>query len=641
MRFTRNVVALLAAALLAIAPAFAQSTPNGSSVPSTANVVSTSATITTTGGVAKLSPLQGQNFCTVEVVGSGWTGTLNVQTGTSFQNVTVSPYQSTAAQTGITTSGIYQARVPNANQIQVIGPTASGSAVVYLSCAYYSAQIAANDLSSFIGTAYGTINAAAYGAICNGTHDDSPAIQSAIAAAIAANGARVSLSGKCEAHGLSVTGSNVFLVGNGGATDDGTITPATSLTYNGTSGGTLITFSTPCATPPCGLHTSNVGLYNLEIGSGGGLAAYGAVFKGVFHPVVDGVSWVYDGGFTTDVFDLTYDTNLTIPGTGRAYFNRLAGSDTVGQTFALDGTYSDYFANIDATFQNGDLFHFGGGTTANDETDTDTLINVIGLGISGTGYAFDFDCDSNQIYGYSVDPGAPAAQVGVVRGTTSCASKQQVSFANQLTNYAYTTFPTVEAGGGLVIRESEGQVVSATPSGEGYYSLNSDIPAFFGTGGTLYVGKQNTNNPSVLLFGNSTGTHGITTIGSDPSLQCNDTTGSVLGVGNHGTAGAFCYDGTNLSVAVGHVSGAGHNVCSSTSGVPCETTGSCALSAQTTCNFTKTVPTSANCTATPNAADTTTVVEQFKTSLSTNTLTVTELASSSQTATASANVVCL
>jgi len=82
-------------------------------------------------------------------------------------------------------------------------------------------------------------------------------------------------------------------------------------------------------------------------------------------------------------------------------------------------------------------------------------------------------------------------------------------------------------------------------------------------------------------------------------------------------------------------------VCSSTSDLPCVATGTCSLSAATTCNFTTSVPASSNCDATRNNSDTTTGVSSWKASLTTTTLTVTVTAAASQTTTAAVNIHCL
>lgn len=94
------------------------------------------------------------------------------------------------------------------------------------------------------------------------------------------------------------------------------------------------------------------------------------------------------------------------------------------------------------------------------------------------------------------------------------------------------------------------------------------------------------------------------------------------------------------TVAAGAISGGSHNVCSTTSGWPCETALTCSLSSATTCSGTIAVPAGSVCTLTANASDTTTGVTSWKASVSSTTLTGTVTATS-QTSTAAANATCL
>lgn len=125
------------------------------------------------------------------------------------------------------------------------------------------------------------------------------------------------------------------------------------------------------------------------------------------------------------------------------------------------------------------------------------------------------------------------------------------------------------------------------------------------------------------------------------NMIINDAGGVVIPRAGLQVTGGITFGSGNLNLAGGILLGSGHNACSSSSGWPCEASGSCSLSAATTCNFTVTVPAGSVCTATANSSDTTTVVESFKLGVSSTTLTVTALESSSQTATAAANVHCL
>lgn len=144
VRATVRRIALALVALLALPVlASAQQAPP----PPGPNPATASATITSAGGAATITPLAGQNVCTIDVQGT-WTGTLQVQAGTSWTNSTVTPYQSATTQVGITANGLYQTLIPSAIQARIIGPTATGSATVYLVCAYYGG--ATNAISTVV-----------------------------------------------------------------------------------------------------------------------------------------------------------------------------------------------------------------------------------------------------------------------------------------------------------------------------------------------------------------------------------------------------------------------------------------------------------------------------------------------------------
>ncbi|MDE2102925.1 MAG: hypothetical protein KGL39_37120, partial [Patescibacteria group bacterium] len=129
----RKLWALLCGALLAGLPVCALSQQNSGGP----NVISTSGSITSTSTAVALSPLAGQNACTVDVTGT-WSGTLVAQASTSWQTVNVAPALTPAApQSSITADGLYVATVNGAYQFRVTASAwTSGSATVYLTCEY-------------------------------------------------------------------------------------------------------------------------------------------------------------------------------------------------------------------------------------------------------------------------------------------------------------------------------------------------------------------------------------------------------------------------------------------------------------------------------------------------------------------------
>jgi hypothetical protein len=95
--------------------------------------------------------------------------------------------------------------------------------------------------------------------------------------------------------------------------------------------------------------------------------------------------------------------------------------------------------------------------------------------------------------------------------------------------------------------------------------------------------------------------------------------------------------------AGGTVSGTGHNVCSSTSGVPCETTINCSVSAASSCSATATVPSGSVCVGSYNRAGTApvTATAPIDESVSGTTLTMFAIFISAQTGSIYMDVHCL
>lgn len=170
--------------------------------------------------------------------------------------------------------------------------------------------------------------------------------------------------------------------------------------------------------------------------------------------------------------------------------------------------------------------------------------------------------------------------------------------------------------------------------------LNVNLWHTTGTAASLY-GPLNAYNE--LDFGTAaTGVNGYAKFQTANSAILG-VTGDCWSVATGTSTQLFALNCSTGNIAFsGAVRSGAHNACSATTGVPCESTaGTCSLSASTSCTFTVTVPASSSCIAQGNASDTTTGAEWFKTSLSTNTLTVTANVASSQTSTVAANVNCL
>jgi hypothetical protein len=113
-------------------------------------------------------------------------------------------------------------------------------------------------------------------------------------------------------------------------------------------------------------------------------------------------------------------------------------------------------------------------------------------------------------------------------------------------------------------------------------------------------------------------------------------------VTSSGAVSVACVGGVTgpFWTTTGNFTGTAHNVCSATSGWPCETTATCSLSTATTCSATASVPAGSNCTWSPNASDTTTGQATWReTSLVSTTLTL-AVTLTSQTATGAVNIGC-
>jgi len=235
---------------------------------------------------------------------------------------------------------------------------------------------------SYYGNLYAagrpTFDATYYGAVCNGTTDTTTAVQAAITAAQTAGGGTVLLPlGVCRVHGLLVSANNIYIQGQGAAnyTNAGSL-PSTALKYNGTAGGTILTFAAPGA-----VELAGGGVSNLDLEANSASAATGIKTQGLVQGVFTNLTSIPDGAFTTATYWLTYASGATPPGSSELNFSNIMGLNynNNGAIFWLDGTYNSILSNLYLATITGTLLHLGGGTTLNDESDTTSIYHFSGL----------------------------------------------------------------------------------------------------------------------------------------------------------------------------------------------------------------------------------------------------------------------
>ena len=293
---------------------------------------------------------------------------------------------------------------------------------------------------------------------CAGASSDSAAIQAVINTAGTASGGTVVLPpGTCNVHGLAVNYNNVFIQGAGVSSPvDSTLpTTGTALKYDGSAGGTIITWiagASPCVT--CNPYGG--GLSNVELKSNAGSAANGVVTKGGWLQTFKNITFVSDGNFSANVIWSTFDSRLTIGGSSYQTFQSINGLNlaAAGNGIWFDGSYNSLVLDSHVTVTNGNGFKFGGGVTANDESDTVSLYRSWGSVTSGgTGAGVLLSCNSNAIYIHDyLGSTSPAVSV-LAKGTAFCTGLTGGVTTNDVI-YAYQTccsasLPTIEAGAGL------------------------------------------------------------------------------------------------------------------------------------------------------------------------------------------------
>lgn len=296
-------------------------------------------------------------------------------------------------------------------------------------------------------------NVKAYGAKCDGSTDDSTAINSAITAAGSSGGVVILPAATCAvASTITISKDNVWIVGQGADSrhDIGSVTPASALLWTGSSGGTIL----QCTAIAGGSNQAQTrcGVQNIALLSNNGLAGIGlsivssqqGTFSNLYfdnfssHGLYMGV--VATLGEASDS-QLNLLTNLA--------FRNVSASST-GDLIYLDGnnagspagnTSMNTFINVQGQYYNANAIDFN--NADNNIFMGTQLTRVVG----GTGIAVDFlgsnayanqffrltpglggvtaatGSQHNSIYEYDSDNGAPTPVV---------ASGAQLYYTNHL-----------------------------------------------------------------------------------------------------------------------------------------------------------------------------------------------------------------
>lgn len=367
--------------------------------------------------------------------------------------------------------------------------------------------VAPTQYGNLVSATYPTFDALYYGAKCNGSFDDSTAIQNAINAAEAnlastnGGGGTVLLpAGTCEANSLFVSSGNITIAGQGFADIAGDTPGTTVLSYNGPSGGTLLTFgfrpNTFPTPPPEELSIEGGGLKNLALADPGGTAATAVHLHGSSGQTITNVS-IGDGigpNFATNEFLLDNDAQATLfP--GRQHFSNIYGVNIYATIFNVTRSTNDMFDHIFAEFSAGDLFEFGGvceqttgsgGQGLGCEVDTENLVGISSFGpIGGTGgYGLELSCNASSINVFGIYAGGEEAGHDIIaRGTATCDSTGiNPSGANVVTTENSSAGNTIETGAGLSYSDLFGQTtVVETPGNPPSINL--------GANGTITAGR--------------------------------------------------------------------------------------------------------------------------------------------------------
>lgn len=326
-----------------------------------------------------------------------------------------------------------------------------------------------------------TFNAAAYGAKGDGTTDDTTAIQNALNASCPTPGGNAVGDVILPYGNFKITASLLVECSNEGIEGIGAMAPTLStalgsstITWAGGAHGTMLLIAAPAGTgssnPNGNLSGDFVSKVKLVSGNGiGGTggADYGVLLKGIWS---GNVSHIACDGFTLWCVDSTFDTQFTVPGSSNLQVDDLRGESFNGGALYLDGSFSDLATDIRYTVNTNTAVKIGDGTTANDESDTDVLTNVV---LSGTvAVGIDLSCNSNHVYIIGGD-----AQV-TARGSSTCSGRNGATYAD----YVYGANTTggalagmnAETGSGLIVQFGSGQTYS--------YSSNSttvQVPSLY------------------------------------------------------------------------------------------------------------------------------------------------------------------
>ena len=358
---------------------------------------------------------------------------------------------------------------------------------------------------------------------------------------------------------LTQTCNGLWIYGMGQASRAASAGPVTSLKWTGAASGTILLWAPPSGATGAA-NIENGGIQNLNFATATSPAAATALkVEGAFGPTFSGLSML--SGFTGTVMWLTYDANLTIPGTSNVLASNIE-IDGFSQTNSLwlDGAYNNTFINFSADYGNGDGIKIGDGTTSDDESDTDTFIHAQGYqAASYTGTGVELACGSSNVSFYDalLNPQSTGHNF-VARGTSSCSGKalgasyQNVVVGEQPVDFS-SVAPDIETGAQLAISQTNGQTAFTNVSGsQAALSFNSNIPSYngFTSGSAIFSGQMDADNPWAF-WGNTTGSNGYTVLGSNSAMTCSGISGDVLAAYNHGSGSALCFDGVNLGLMGG------------------------------------------------------------------------------------------
>lgn len=394
-------------------------------------------------------------------------------------------------------------------------------------------------------------NVVAYGAKCNGSADDTAAIQNAINAAGAAASptyiADVIIPGQCIVSAtLTDPYSNLIITGSGSGELGEGVQPTSALIWRGATNGTILEIA------PTGIYpVVDSGVDRISFQSYNGIASYGLQLKAVQFSRFYGLGF---DNFNACALDMQGLDSVTGAGTnGDTLLNHFLNIHTyngVGDTgnsgsgICLATGGQTTYDSSQNTFENTFVENYNGPAYELQYSDVNTFRKAMTYRIpGGTGLGVEFNCSSysNTFYWLSPSGGGTTAQ-----GTALCGTA--VSHDNRILGYdigdSNSPVPVIEPGASLLWKTDQGSVFAQGAKG-GAYLVNSLGSSGLVNNTTGYPA----NNYQWACGAGST----VCDFGANGTATVAGVTGAVLTL-NNGTntsAGAYLAVGTSGSLGIG------------------------------------------------------------------------------------------